>query len=136
MTAIEPNIVHPPAPGWLLRVEQAGQCWYLYETATRFHLLMREDCAEAKAISPESLRPALLAKIDQVRREQRGGAFLTDRELDVLQGLASGRTNEGIAAWLGISPETIRSHAYRVRGKLGAANAAHAVALGYQQGWL
>jgi two-component system response regulator FixJ len=45
---------------------------------------------------------------------------LTDRERDVFNGLAMGKTNKGIALELGISPRTVEIHRARVMEKLEA----------------
>lgn len=59
-----------------------------------------------------------------------------DRRLAVLAGHAAGQTNAQIARGLGVSEETVRSLAYRLKNLLGAASAAHAVALGFRYGLL
>lgn len=57
-------------------------------------------------------------------------APLTVREVQVLTLAAHGLTDEQIARRLQLRPATVHSHMYRLRHKLGAANRAHAVALG------
>lgn len=54
---------------------------------------------------------------------------LTRREIDVLGLLADGETAAGIAAALGIALQTVRSTEKLAYRRLGARNAAHAVAL-------
>lgn len=49
---------------------------------------------------------------------------LTDREIDVLKGIALGKANKEIAAELGIGVRTVESHRQRMREKLGGGNAA------------
>jgi DNA-binding NarL/FixJ family response regulator len=61
---------------------------------------------------------------------------LTNRELEVLEGLADGLTGVEIAAKLVISPKTVGSHVQRILAKLGVHSRAHAVALAYQSGLL
>ena len=43
---------------------------------------------------------------------------LTDRECDILEQLASGRSNKELARDLGISPNTVKTHVARVYEKL------------------
>ena len=45
---------------------------------------------------------------------------LSDRELEILQLIADGFENDGIASELYISRETVKSHARRILHKLGA----------------
>lgn len=50
---------------------------------------------------------------------------LTEREREVLQGVARGQTNKEIAQALGISVRTVESHRLNIRDKAGSGNAAH-----------
>ena len=52
---------------------------------------------------------------------------LTSRELEVLQMLAAGRSNQAIASELVITLDTVKKHVSHVLGKLGAANRTEAV---------
>ena len=54
---------------------------------------------------------------------------LTPRELDVLNLIALGLPNKGIAGRLGISDQTVKFHVAAIIGKLGAANRTEAVRL-------
>lgn len=59
---------------------------------------------------------------------------LTPRETEVLQLLAEGLSNKGIAVRLGISDQTVKFHVAAVSGKLGAANRTEAVRLAIRLG--
>jgi DNA-binding CsgD family transcriptional regulator len=67
-------------------------------------------------------------------------AGLTDRERQILQLLADGHDGPAIAQRLGrargTSLGTVKADKFRLYRKLGAVNAAHAVALGYRYGVL
>jgi LuxR family transcriptional regulator, maltose regulon positive regulatory protein len=52
---------------------------------------------------------------------------LTNRELEVLEMLAAGRSNQAIASELVITLDTVKKHVSHVLGKLGAANRTEAV---------
>ena len=54
---------------------------------------------------------------------------LTPREVELMQGLAAGHTNQQIARTLHRSEKTIRNQLTRLYGKLGARNRAEAVAI-------
>ena len=59
---------------------------------------------------------------------------LTERELQVLAGMSRGRTNAEIGRELYLSEDTVKTHARRLFRKLGAADRAHAVAVGFRWG--
>ncbi|QRP44030.1 helix-turn-helix transcriptional regulator [Amycolatopsis sp. FDAARGOS 1241] len=61
---------------------------------------------------------------------------LTDRERDVLERVALGRTNRQVGDELYISEKTVSVHLSRVMAKLGASRRAEAVAIAYDRGLL
>jgi DNA-binding NarL/FixJ family response regulator len=61
---------------------------------------------------------------------------LTERELQVLTGMSRGRSNSEIGRELYLSEDTIKTHARRLFRKLGAADRAQAVAMGYRWGFV
>lgn len=61
---------------------------------------------------------------------------LTAREREVLQLLAEGETTSGVAARLGLRQSTVRTHAERMREKLGVSTRAGLVAEGFRLGFL
>lgn len=63
----------------------------------------------------------------------RRGDPLTERELGIVLSLADGETLGEIAEGLYLSVETVRGCTASLRAKLGARNAAHAVALAYHR---
>lgn len=54
---------------------------------------------------------------------------LTPREHDVLDAMLAGRSRSDTAHWLGMAPNTVRSHTQNILRKLGVSSAAAAVAL-------
>lgn len=58
-----------------------------------------------------------------------GEAKLSGRELEVLQLMAAGQQNQGIAYQLGLSTETVKTHAAKLMSKLGAQGRTDAVAI-------
>ena len=59
---------------------------------------------------------------------------LTPREIDVLELLAEGLSNKGIARRLGISDQTVKFHVASITGKLGAHSRTAAVRLAVRRG--
>jgi DNA-binding NarL/FixJ family response regulator len=60
--------------------------------------------------------------------------LLTERELQVLRGMADGKSNAEIGRELFVSEDTVKTHARRLFRKLGARDRAHAVAAGFRAG--
>lgn len=91
----------------------------------------------------EELSAAVLHVITEGRRgssEPRVGVpatkapELTEREVQVLTGMSRGRSNAEIGRELFLSEDTVKTHARRLFRKLGAADRAQAVAVGYRAG--
>lgn len=61
---------------------------------------------------------------------------LTDRELQVLAGMARGQSNREIGRELYLAEDTVKTHARRLFRKLAAADRAQAVAVGFRWGLL
>ncbi|MFI6243263.1 LuxR C-terminal-related transcriptional regulator [Micromonospora sp. NPDC050795] len=90
-----------------------------------------DDEAEAgtgESAQPDPGRPAPNA------RPSRASIGLTERELQVLLGMAEGKSNAEIGRELFVSEDTVKTHARRLFRKLGARDRAHAVAAGFRAG--
>ena len=61
---------------------------------------------------------------------------LTSRELDVLQAVATGKSNKAVADSLGISEDTVKGHVRNVLAKLQANDRTHAVMIALERGYL
>jgi DNA-binding NarL/FixJ family response regulator len=59
---------------------------------------------------------------------------LTERELEVLELIVRGRTNDEIARHLVVSEATVKTHVNRILAKLGLRSRVQAVVLGYETG--
>lgn len=66
--------------------------------------------------------------------EYLGGEILSERELQVLGGVARGYGNKKIASELGISEDTVKSHMKSILSKLGANDRTHAVVTAVKRG--
>ncbi len=93
----------------------------------------------AKSESPERLRAVALEVaagrmsfpfVDVRRLGHDPLAMLTRRERELLEALATGRTNARLASDLGVSVNTIKFHLKNLYEKLSARNRAEAVAMG------
>jgi DNA-binding NarL/FixJ family response regulator len=97
----------------------------------------------AKDAAREELSAAVLHVITEGRRQSvvdpRPGSDvtppdLTEREIQVLTGMSRGRSNAEIGRDLFLSEDTVKTHARRLFRKLGAADRAQAVAVGFRAG--
>ena len=70
------------------------------------------------------------------RRRAREPSPLTPKELEALRGLAEGKLYKEIAAALGVTTSTIRSHLHAAYRKMGASDRAQAVLIAAERGWL
>jgi DNA-binding NarL/FixJ family response regulator len=94
------------------------------------------------AIAPRALRPATTSVPLQRSDPATPGApepprrrvDLTERELQVLRGMADGKSNAEIGRELFVSEDTVKTHARRLFRKLGARDRAHAVASAFRAG--
>lgn len=80
--------------------------------------------------TPADLAAAAVAAVGLGRR--RPG--LTERELQVLRGMADGKSNAEIGRELFVSEDTVKTHARRLFRKLEARDRAHAVAAAFRAG--
>lgn len=94
------------------------------ETATVLSLATTPSSVQGSNVVPLPVRP------------QPGVPALTSRELEVLEGMARGKSNAQIGRELYLSEDTIKTHARRLFRKMGACDRAQAVALGFRWGLL
>ncbi len=104
---------------------RAGAAGFLLKTADAATLLdaIRRVAAGEGVLAPEVTRRLLTAfastPAPSEAEEPADVAALTDREREVLAGLGRGLSNAGLAAALGISEATAKTHVSRVLAKLG-----------------
>lgn len=103
---------------------EAGALGYLSKTAQGDEVLgaVRRLHRGEPSLPPELTR-RLLARLGTPEDEaDRPVEPLTDREVEVLQLVAAGLSNRGIAERLGVSETTVRTHVSRILAKLEVAN--------------
>ena len=61
---------------------------------------------------------------------------LSDREIEVLKGVATGHSNKIIASQLVVSEATVKGHMKSILSKLGASHPTHAVTIAMSRGYL
>ena len=123
----------------LVEAVEAGASGFLGKgEAVEEVLAAAKAAAEGEVlIDPETLT-RLLAQVAREREAHREAAMLlddlTDREREILQLLAEGMRNEGIATKLFISPQTVQTHVRNILGKLRVHSKLEAVAFAVKQG--
>ncbi|WP_413543003.1 response regulator transcription factor [Citricoccus nitrophenolicus] len=94
-------------------------------------LLKDASAAELRDAVSQAAAGSLVLPAQLARRVLGGGAgqepSLSPREIDILEELARGRTNQQIAAGLFISQATVKTHLNHIFGKLGVGNRTEAV---------
>lgn len=91
--------------------------------------------ADVVGLGGDGLRAVLSAQ-PQVERRSILPSPLTPGEQRVMGELAKGRLYKEIAAQLGVSASTVRSHLHNAYGKLGVADRAQAILLATDHGWI
>ncbi|HEY6737723.1 MAG TPA: response regulator transcription factor [Actinopolymorphaceae bacterium] len=103
------------------------------ELAAAIRIVARGDAVVAPNITRRLLdRFAGMVVGDAQTNEKLAG--LTDREREVLQHVARGRSNAEIAAALYVSETTVKTHVGNVLGKLGLRDRVQAVVFAYESG--
>jgi DNA-binding NarL/FixJ family response regulator len=104
-----------------------GARGYLHKDVTREELC----AAVASAIAAADL-PGVVGQRTPPAGER--GPELTEREMQVLRGMAAGKSNAQIGRELYLSEDTIKTHARRLFRKMRVNDRAQAVASGFRQG--
>jgi DNA-binding NarL/FixJ family response regulator len=116
---------------YLLRALSAGAKGYLLKDSAEDEIVRAvQTVASGKTFFSPAITHALLE--DYVRRLQQTGerdsyGLLTDRERELLQLLAEGKTNKEAAATMGLAPSTVETHRANLMQKLGLRNTAEIV---------
>jgi DNA-binding NarL/FixJ family response regulator len=132
---------HPPAlvmladalpRGWPLRAVRAGARAVLPRTASADAIVAAVEAAAAGLVVLPA--DALDGATQAVAARGPAAAALTAREAQILALLAEGMVNKEIAARLGISRHTVKTHLAALFHKLGVTTRAEAVAAGARAG--
>lgn len=110
-----------------LRALKAGAQGYLLKNALRRELLdtIRSVMAGRRRIP---------AEVASGIAEHAADSGLTEREIEVLKGVAAGNSNKRVAAQLSISEETVKAHMKSILSKLDANDRTHAVTIALKRG--
>jgi two-component system invasion response regulator UvrY len=125
-----------PEAEYAVRVLRAGAAGYLTKDRSLDQLVeaIRRVYGGGRYVSP-SLGEVLAARLGGTDLEPAHGV-LSDREFQVLRGLAQGETLKSIAARLTVSPKTITTYRTRILQKLGLGSNADLVRYALEHGLL
>ncbi|MCL6487358.1 MAG: response regulator transcription factor [Alicyclobacillus mali] len=103
----------------MVQALRAGAISYLLKTspADEVARALREASLHRSVLDPQVQR-RLVGELQAGRPGQRPGEDLTDRERDVLRGIAAGKSNQEIADELGIGVKTVKTHVSNILLKL------------------
>ncbi len=122
----------------MLRGLHLGAKGYLLKDTDRESLF---DTIRAAARGETLLKPdvmiKLMTKVDGAATFTKvGESLLTEREMEVLEGVARGERSKEIALRLGITERTVKAHLASIYNKLGVDSRAAAIAVAAQKGML
>lgn len=114
---------------------KAGAMGYLMKDTSSDNLIqaIRDTYANRPALGPEIARK-LMMDIQNERGEPGGEGTLTDREIEILQHMALGMTNQEIADKFFLSERTVRTHVTNILAKLDLSNRTQAVLFALRAG--
>jgi len=120
----------------LMPAVQAGAAGYLLKDVEPAELARAVRTAYAgEALIDPTVAAHLLGALTGPRaRAATDGEQLTNREREVLELIAAGRSNKRIALELGIAEKTVKTHVGHVLAKLGVTDRTQAALLAVQQG--
>jgi DNA-binding NarL/FixJ family response regulator len=111
------------------RAMKAGAQAFLLKATLRTELL---DCIRAVHQGKKLVPPEVASEM----AEYSANDSLTPREIQVLEQVASGKSNKIIADYLEISEDTVKTHLRSILDKLGANDRTHAVTIALRRGFL
>jgi two-component system, NarL family, response regulator LiaR len=118
----------------LLAAVRAGALAYLPKTAGVEQVVTAvRAAARGESVLEPRIAARLVREVRQATVRRRPLDQLSPRELEVLAGLARGRSNRQIARVLQISEETVKAHVSSILAKLGLADRTQAAIFGLQQ---
>jgi two-component system, NarL family, response regulator LiaR len=123
----------------LVEAVEAGASGFLGKDEAAEELLSAaKSAADGEVLIDPTTLTRLLHRVALEREERRDAlnllSDLTEREKEILQLLAEGMRNDGIASKLFISPQTVQTHIRNILGKLRVHSKLEAVAFGVRHG--
>lgn len=130
-------VANDTSGAWVSEALRAGVRGIVTRDATPAEIVTAVEAAAAGLVTlPAEVATALVSanRPTTAVRAANAAQPLTRRELEVLGMLAEGLANKNIAARLGISEHTVKTHVASILAKLDAYSRAEAVAVGVRRG--
>ena len=115
------------ARGYLLKDTDRGTLFNTIRAAARGETLLKPEVLAKILVGSKSVHTTPTPDIE---------INLTERELEVLLGVADGERSKEIAYRLGITERTVKAHLSNIYSKLGVDSRAAAVSEAMRKGWL
>jgi DNA-binding NarL/FixJ family response regulator len=116
---------------------RAGARGYLLKEANRNEIIRAiQAVGDGEAIFSPTIARRMMYYFEAKSKQVQVDVFpqLTEREREVLDHIARGENNAGIATVLGLNQKTIRNHVSNILSKLHASDRAHAIIMAREAG--
>ena len=126
-------------PAVMARAIEAGACGFVPKTqaADKLVAIIRR-AASGEVVLPAAEMRSVLAELQEAHRIRTNAdrmlGLLTSREIEILQGIADGRSTTELAQLMHISPFTVQTHVKNILFKLGVHSKLEAVTTALRHG--
>ncbi len=124
--------------GYVLETLKSGAAGYLVKDGSSDEIIhaIREVAAGRAIIHPQVAKTIIDQFQDTVELSDTWQSVLTPREMEVLQQLAFGKTNEEVADVLHITVKTVKNHVSSILSKLEVTDRTQAVLVAMRERWI
>lgn len=124
--------------GYVLETLKSGASGYLVKDGSVSEIVraIREVAAGRAIVHPQVTHTVIAQFQHHTKLNDAWKQVLTNREMDVLEQLAQGKSNEEIAVSLEIAAKTVKSHVSNILAKLEVTDRTQAVILAMRNRWL
>ncbi|MFD2701722.1 response regulator [Paenibacillus shunpengii] len=131
MVTVSDDVTH------LFEALKQGAQGYLFKNLSSSTWLeyLKAVVSDEAPVNPE-LAYRILQEFPKTKKRDDGSTPLTTREREILNWVASGKTNREIADRLGISDQTVKNHLKNILQKLQLENRVQLTRYALEQGWI
>ncbi|MCL6516713.1 response regulator transcription factor [Alicyclobacillus sp.] len=124
--------------GYVLETLKSGASGYLVKDGSVSEVVraIREVAAGRAIVHPQVTHTVIAQFQERAEMSESWRGLLTEREMDILRELATGKSNEEIAAALNITTKTVKNHISSIFTKLHVQDRTQAVVLAMKRHWL